>query len=299
MRLKKTRRRIMTSVTKTKETSKTWEVTLNNYTDDDIALFTRWSEEVSRILIAKEVGEQGTPHLQGRIVFKRAYRLAGLKKLHPAVHWEMTLARSDWLYAQKKGSEVIIDVNNSKQGQRNDWENLKKDLVEGISETELWKEHTSLMIRYSKGIITAKQKLNPKSDKSKFTLDDFKSWTPITDWSKSHVIVGAPNIGKTEFAKAHFENPLLISHIDELDNFVPEFHDGLIFDDMDFKHLPVNSQKHLTDIDNDRAIHKRYTCVTIPKNTKKIFTCNEDAIPFNLLDSAVERRVTVTKVSPR
>lgn len=110
---------------------------------------------------------------------------------------------------------------------------------------------------------------------------------------ESVVLVGQSNIGKTQFAKAHFNNALFISHMDSLKRFDPEVYDGIIFDDMDFKHMPRTAQIHITDFDEEREIHSRYQNAMIPAGTRKIFTCNE--FPF-MEDSAILRRVTIVKV---
>lgn len=107
--------------------------------------------------------------------------------------------------------------------------------------------------------------------------------------------MGSPNIGKTQFALALIGNALMVSHIDDLKNFDPNVHDGILFDDMEFNHVPVSAQIHLTDWDFDRSIHIRYGLANIPKNTKKVFTTNvESGLIFNLDPSlGVKRRVRV------
>lgn len=91
----------------------------------------------------------------------------------------------------------------------------------------------------------------------------------------AYVITGVSGAGKTAFAKAHFKNPLVLSHIDDLKRFSPVEHDGLIFDDMSFAHWPVNACIHLLDMEDDRSINCRHTCGIIPAWTKRIFTSNK------------------------
>ena len=81
--------------------AKTWEITINNPTNEDLNTLNRFVTEVGRVLISEEKGKKGTKHYQGRITFKRAYRLSALKKLIPRAHWEETKATADWIYAQK------------------------------------------------------------------------------------------------------------------------------------------------------------------------------------------------------
>ena len=109
--------------------SKSWEIRISNYTEEDI----KWAleVEVSSCCISKEVGDEGTPHLQGRISFKRAYRLTALKKLHPKAHWEITKATSDNNYFKKMGSELLREVIANKAGKRTDLETMREHLEEG------------------------------------------------------------------------------------------------------------------------------------------------------------------------
>ena len=106
--------------------NRTWEVTLANYTDADLSFFE--ALECNAIILSKEIAESGLPHLQGRITFKRAYRLSALKKLHARAHWEVTKAKADCNYFRKVDSEVFIEKGSFKQGARNDMESLKKKL---------------------------------------------------------------------------------------------------------------------------------------------------------------------------
>lgn len=277
--------------------AKTWDVTINNYTNDDIVLLNSWIDQVNSMVVSKEVGDSGTPHLQGRITFRRAYRLTALKKLHGTAHWEATKATHDSLYCMKQGSEVIINISNKRQGKRSDLDDAIALAEAGATTAELWRTHAKTMVRYSKGILKYKEVINTPIVKSDFSLTDF-SWTPITDWSKSHIIWGPPGCGKTQFALAHFTNPLFVRHLDDLKKL--DAHDGIVFDDMKFRHLPRESQIHLVDIDQPSSIHLRFENALIPAHTKKIFTTNEElGLIFDLFELAVARRVTVTEVSER
>lgn len=94
---------------------------------------------------------------------------------------------------------------------------------------------------------------------------------------KALILSGISGAGKTQFAIAHFNNPLIVSHVEDLKKLETsgEPFDGIIFDDMDFSHWPPNSCIHLVDLDLARSIHVRYGTVTIPAKTKKIFTTNK------------------------
>lgn len=96
--------------------AKTWKFTLNNWTEEEFTNIKLW--DVTRMAVAKEVGAEGTPHLQGHVTFKVAKRLSALKKQLTRAHWEIAII-DDWNYELKDGNEVFI-VDNRRQGKRKD-----------------------------------------------------------------------------------------------------------------------------------------------------------------------------------
>lgn len=105
----------------------------------------------------------------------------------------------------------------------------------------------------------------------------------------STVVVGDTGLGKSSWAKKHLPKPsLLVTHMDDLRLFDPTFHKGILFDDMDFTHLPVTSQIHIVDQDDGRSLHARYGCSFIPPHTMKVFTCNKDPFVYH---AAITRRI--------
>ena len=81
--------------------------------------------------------------------------------------------------------------------------------------------------------------------------------------NKSLVVIGPPGCGKTTWAKVVAEKPaLFVSHLDTLRELKPA-HRSIIFDDMDFKHMPVQAQKFIVDRENPREIHCRYRNATV------------------------------------
>jgi len=111
--------------------SKIWDFTLNNYIPVHIETLESWTDEVNKMVVAKEIAETGIPHLQGRITFKRAYRLKVLKKLLNA-HWEPIKVFADSFYCKKADFEIIFDVNNVKFGRRTDIELALDDISTGV-----------------------------------------------------------------------------------------------------------------------------------------------------------------------
>lgn len=107
---------------------------------------------------------------------------------------------------------------------------------------------------------------------------------------QSSVLVGPSGCGKTTWALKKTPKPaLLVSHMDDLRHFDPNYHKSLVFDDMKFIHMPLQAQIHIVDQDWPRSIHCRYRTAPIPAHTHKIFTCNEQPFADH---PAIERRIT-------
>lgn len=108
----------------------------------------------------------------------------------------------------------------------------------------------------------------------------------------STVVVGRPGCGKTTWAKVNCPKPaLFIRHLDSLLDLKP-YHQSIIFDDLDFRHLPPATQKFVVDTTDVGEIHVRYRVARIPPGLTKIFTANE--YPFlneGVHGDAIRRRV--------
>ena len=137
-----------------------------------------------------------------------------------------------------------------------------------------------------------------KAFQHKHAMDDFNRG-PL-DFTKTTHVFGPSNTGKTSFVIAHFENPLVVSHIETLKKLNPD-HDGIVFDDMSFQHWPPESVIHLVDQDFDRDLNVRYSTVNIPAGTRKVFTHNTREIFYKpevseAQQTAINRRVNYVEV---
>nr|QKI29022.1 Rep [Kummerowia striata CRESS virus] len=108
---------------------------------------------------------------------------------------------------------------------------------------------------------------------------------------KALVIMGPTGTGKTTWALRNSPKPaLVVTHMDDLRHYDPEYHKSIIFDDMGFTHMPIEAQIHITDWHLKRSIHARYRVAEIPAETPKIFTSNR--FPFTE-DEAIKRRLYI------
>lgn len=94
--------------TKSPPRSRNWIWTWNNYTEEEEFLVKSFSErECIQSTVAKEVGEEGTPHLQGCWIFKNARTFNSLKTAFPKIHLEKARNKEAALeYCRKKETNV-------------------------------------------------------------------------------------------------------------------------------------------------------------------------------------------------
>ena len=117
-----------------------------------------------------------------------------------------------------------------------------------------------------------------RSYKSKYPLSSFK--LPAQDLSKALLLTGLSNAGKTQFALAHFNEPLQVKNLDDLLEYQEGRHDGIVFDDMSFTHWQVEYVLAMLTIDEPTSIKCRYRNVRLPVGLPRIFTHNENPFPI-------------------
>lgn len=81
-----------------------WTFTLNNYDATELHLLQEFCKK-KKYIIGKEVGEQGTPHLQGYLYSKSPIRWSTMKKLNNRMHFEAAKGSMDdnRKYCSKEG----------------------------------------------------------------------------------------------------------------------------------------------------------------------------------------------------
>lgn len=268
--------------------------TLNNYTEAECAMIERWSKDVKRILVTKEVGEKGTPHLQGAITFQYPKKGITIRKMfEKRANIQKAIQRDCFIYPVKLDSVMFLDVDNRKQGKRSDLEAIKTMVQEGCKEKELFEAHFGDMVRYGNGV-RRYMELCKRRKVERITSGWIEEFVPKSELNtKTQVFKGPSGLGKTEFAKAHFENPLIVSHVDDLKLLSTGDYDGIIFDDFSVTHWPRTAAIHLVDLTECRSINVKYGTAEIPAGTPRIFTCNEWPFPDDP-HGAIRRRVTQT-----
>jgi len=296
--------------------AKGWVFTVPNYEDRSAVI----DDELCEYRIqGYEIGEKGTPHIQGYVLLKKECRFTALKKIHPTAHWEKAKGSSyqnflycskgeqphpEWEEFKEQGPTYGENADIEEFGQRPTGPQKKqkcraynealaaKTVAEGLNIIKEKRARDYCL----HGESIARNLKNAKIEKyiSKYVSEDFL--IPLQQCYKPILLYGDSNIGKTAYAAAHFNNPLFLSHIDKLKDLSPD-HDGIIFDDMRFTHWPTESVIHLLDMENPRSIHVRYGIAMIPAGIPRIFTHN-DKNPFydeaaisDAQKAAIERRL--------
>lgn len=254
------------------------------------SFFMKKDEGVFQYIIAWEKHESGKLHFHAWLNYDVALDISNERWFDiDGVHPNILKPGKGWVsYCTKQGLEhYITNVEQSVFGRAL----MKRTAAEALD--FLWENDPKSMALQAHNI-----EMNVrKRMKTSTTLTRYEGpfGEPYLENIKSVMLKGPAGVGKTQFAKSqhHFKNPLFVSHLDGLKRLSDE-HDGIIFDDMDFKHLPRTTQIHLVDWDDERDIHVRYGTVTIPAHTPKIFTCNIDCL--DVTDTAIARRVTITTI---
>tara|TARA_B100000780_G_scaffold269992_1_gene229343 strand:- start:43 stop:1062 length:1020 start_codon:yes stop_codon:yes gene_type:complete len=135
--------------------------TLNNYSEDD---YTQLHDNLMALLaasrlvyaiIAREIGESLTPHLQCYFHFKSQVTLKRLKELLGSPRWHLEGRRGTIQqavdYCKKEGSYEEIGIM-PQPGKRTDLDDVASLVKAGVSLCEIAEENPATFVKYTKGL---------------------------------------------------------------------------------------------------------------------------------------------------
>lgn len=292
--------------------SDAFSFTINNYTPEDVqsvrTALTR-DDRVQYLIFGREVGEQGTPHLQGYIQLKtRILSNTICKLLGNRARLDVSRGSDEdnYVYCSKdeqfeEFGERLPKSRSLKRKREEAYEAIRDDMASGASISDIAMKYPAEFIRHHAGILAMAKVINTAPCIRYFGPFSEQLHSRINlanhDWKTSVLVLGPTGLGKTQFILNQFENPLLVSNTEELKGFRRLEHDAIIFDDVSVTHWPRNSQLHLVDCEVHRGINVKGTHIIIPAFTKKVFTANPEHYPFNTGDPAISRRLTIIKLS--
>lgn len=168
--------------------SRFWIYTLNNPTflptEADFGKYFRYH------VCQEELGENGTPHIQGYFELTRGVRLAAVKKMIPGAHFEVRrgTAQEAIDYCTKEDTRQAGPYHEGTpsggQGKRSDIKDAYAALRAGKSDLEILEEHTEFFIKYQRGYTAARLLLQTK-----------RTWK-----TEVWYIYGPPGLGKSKLA---------------------------------------------------------------------------------------------------
>lgn len=137
---------------------------------------------------------------------------------------------------------------------------------------EILEASPSLYLRYSNQIHHIRS-LYSEDNKSTYSRESYA--VSIPDWTCHWHLWGPPDKGKTQFAKAQFDNPLYVRHVDQFCDYDSTLHDGIVVDELSFTHWPAISVINMLNKKDASAIHCRYRVANLPAGIRIIFLSNK------------------------
>jgi len=262
--------------------------TLNNWTPKEYTDLCSW--EVKWHVIGKEVGEDGTPHLQAACLLGKQMTLTAIKKIPGMKRAHIEAMRGtpqhNYTYCTKTDPLAFTKGSMPKPGKRNDLETAYESLRAGASLKEMAENHGVEMIKYHKGFTVVRSLLaGPRAE------------PPKVIW-----IYGPTGVGKTrvcvEYANKHFGGEYWMScaTLQWLDGY-----DGqsvAILDDFRGKHCSFSFLLRLLDRYPFRVPFKggfvewnpSVIFVTCPYSPEEVFKVRGEHLPEDL--HQLTRRIT-------
>lgn len=188
--------------------SRKWCFTLNNYTDEEVNKINKLGENktIKWLLYGKEKGENGTPHLQGCIVFINARRFTAVKKsISSRCHLELMKGSfsQNADYCKKEGNfkefgKQPDDPLNKGEKEKQRW----KDVMECVKSGDLEKVaelHPDIYLRNLRQLDYARARY-VNGAKGRLKPDDLTC----------HWLWGEPGTGKTRAVWDNYEDSLYV-----------------------------------------------------------------------------------------
>jgi len=135
---------------------RSWCITLNNFTSSDKFSMDMLFKRCKFGVVADEVGENGTPHLQGYVSLNSPLSLIAIKKYLPRAHFIVANGSDEenLIYCTKDGKNIKqVGVPSVGQGSRTDIKELAQKIKDGeITLEECMFEYPELYVRYSRSL---------------------------------------------------------------------------------------------------------------------------------------------------
>lgn len=167
---------------------KNWCFTLNNYTQEEYDAII--AMDAKYYVVGKEVGAEGTPHLQGFVSLHVNHRLTAVKRYCSRAHWELAkgTATQNFTYCSKDGDFIekgtrSLTRNEQRVAQQDTWRNFIAAAKNGTAEADYPRE----FVQYNG-----------------FVQRTYRPTLPTLDTYSGLWFMGAPGTGKSRAAREEY-----------------------------------------------------------------------------------------------
>ena len=281
--------------TKLPESVRNLAFTYFGFTEHTIQHLRDWKPVKYACITREPCPDTGRMHYQGYIEFSSSVRSQRIQVMMPGCHIEErkgTLEQNR-VYCSK-GLQNWEWGEPHAQGKRSDLQELTERVKGGATLFDIAEEYPSQYIRYYRGIAALIEVLRPVDYTAQHSLASCASHInhPVLQDIHTVLLVGESQVGKTQFALAHFKQPLLVRRMDRLKSFVPGFHDGIVFDDI--SHFgSFDNQRSVVEWDTPTDMACRHQDAFIPAHTPKIICSNPERIPLDIDSMPIKSRLTI------
>lgn len=165
--------------------SRGYSVTINNYTDDDIASFMSSEDYFDYGICGFEIGSKcKTPHMQCFIYHHQPVRFKKIKLLFPTAHIEAAKGSAvQGLVYCMKDNHYYEYGERPRQGKRSDLDVIRHDLDNGRTELSIAQDYFPQWCQYRRSFTAYKELIAPKYDtKTKYyDLDQLEELYQLYD----------------------------------------------------------------------------------------------------------------------
>lgn len=268
-----------------------WCWTLNNYTPEeyDFLVSKDLVDELNYHIVAKEVGEKGTPHLQGYTVFKKTIRLSAVKKLFQTNRVALFARKgtheqaSDYCKKTEEYKEFGLVSEHAKKKTASAWSLLHEatsyddacSLLEQGSPRDWYIQGENIRSNLKRKFVAAFPAYVPP-------FLSFKVPQPLQAWvdswqpsrTKCLFLIGASRLGKTTWSRSLIQPHTYWKMQIDITTFNPDSK-LIIFDDIDWKLLSYSAKGWLTQAGEFTATDKYHKKQIVNANFPAIYICNE------------------------
>lgn len=210
---------------------RSWCFTVNNYTLGDIHNCKYLLKEATYGIFGEEVGEKGTPHLQGYITLANPKTMDALRKTVPRAHWIVAMGSDidNQKYCSKGTNIYEVGEPRVGQGTRTDLKNITDKIrSKELPLDQLMFEYPETYLKYSRSL-----------EKMYNATLSIRTELPQVHWRW-----GLSGVGKTRYCIEKHPSHYIKDSTPWWDNYFQE--EAIIIDDYD-NNIPFRTLLRLLD----------------------------------------------------